>query len=138
MCVCSQANRSRATLSCDSSYYMCENKGADQLHISPAADKRLCFHNKDSTIPHLLNPKFKPLAIFSDVQPGLYGTWSENPEDRFSHDAAHTILGTLQENLSSYTYQCVQSQGLATVLKLVFTCRQVILSRHRRRDKVRI
>ena len=34
---------SRATLSCDSSYCILENKGADQLHGNYAADQCLCF-----------------------------------------------------------------------------------------------
>ena len=44
---------SRATLSCDSSYCICENKDADQLHGNREADQRLCFRYTDSTSPLL-------------------------------------------------------------------------------------
>ena len=53
VCVCSQASRSRATLSCDSSYCICENNDADQLRGNREADQRLCFRYTDSTIPLL-------------------------------------------------------------------------------------
>ena len=34
-------------------FYICKNKGADQLHSNRAADQRLCFRFIDSTIPLL-------------------------------------------------------------------------------------
>ena len=44
---------SRATLSCYSSYCICENKDTDQLRGNSQADQRLCFRYTDSTIPLL-------------------------------------------------------------------------------------
>ena len=40
-------------------FYICENKGADQLCGNHPADQRLCFHFINGTIPLLLNPKFQ-------------------------------------------------------------------------------
>ena len=54
---------SRATLSCDSSYCICENKGADQLRGNLKADQRLCFRYIDSTIPLLPKPEISSPAI---------------------------------------------------------------------------
>ena len=63
--VIGKAQFRRAMLSCDSSCYLCRNKGTDQLRCYHAADQRLCFHYIDSKIP-------------------LLQTWSETPKSRFS------------------------------------------------------
>ena len=34
-------------------FYICENKDADQIRSNCEADQRLCFHYTDSTIPLL-------------------------------------------------------------------------------------
>ena len=52
--------------------YICENKGADQLHGNREADQRLCFRYTDSTIPLLLKSEissFKPASVLC-VGPG--------------------------------------------------------------------
>ena len=67
-----------------------ENKDADQLRVNREADQRLCFCYTDGTIPLL--PKYEISSLQTStvaVQPGLCGTWSENSEDRFSHNEAH-------------------------------------------------
>ena len=57
-------------------FYICENKGADQLRGSHAADQRLCFRYIDSTIPQLLKSEISSLWPSSVVvKPGLCGTW---------------------------------------------------------------
>ena len=43
-------------------FYICENKGADQLLDNCKADQHLCFRYKDGAIMR----KFKPLAMFYD------------------------------------------------------------------------
>ena len=48
-------------------FCICENKDADQLRSDCAADQRLCFRYRDSTIPLL--PKIrnsKSLAVLCD------------------------------------------------------------------------
>ena len=46
-------------------FYICENKDADQLRGDSEADQRLCFRYLDSTIPLLSKSEiFKHLAIF--------------------------------------------------------------------------
>ena len=65
-------------------FCICENKDADQLRSSCAADQRLCFPYTDSIIPLL--PKFEISSLYpSSVtsQPGLCGTWSETPKTGF-------------------------------------------------------
>ena len=57
--------------------HVCENKGADQLHVKRAANLSAI----DSTIPLLPNPKFQASSCVSD----LVG----NPEDRFSQDTIY-------------------------------------------------
>ena len=67
---------SRATLSCDSSYCICENKITDQL--------RPFFCYTDSTIPLFPKSEFSSLWPSSvAVQPGLCQTWSETPKTDF-------------------------------------------------------
>ena len=60
-----------------------------QRRSNREADQRLCFRNKVRTI-HLL-PKFEISSLFLSSmaeQPGLCWSWSETPNDRFSHDEA--------------------------------------------------
>ena len=46
-------------------FYVCQNKDADQLCGHREADQRLCFRYIDSTIPLLSKSEiFKPLAMF--------------------------------------------------------------------------
>ena len=52
---------SRATLSCDSSYCICENKDTDQLRGHREADQHLCFCYIDSTIPLLSKSEISSL-----------------------------------------------------------------------------
>ena len=40
-------------------YFICENKGADQLRGNREADQRLYFRYMDSTNLYFLNPKFQ-------------------------------------------------------------------------------
>ena len=61
-----------------------ENKDADQLHTA----QRLYFRYICSTNPLLPKSEISSLWIsFVAVQTGLCLTWSETPEDRFSHGA---------------------------------------------------
>ena len=62
-------------------FCICENKGADQLHGNRAADQRFCFPFIDSTIPLLLNPKFRVLWLY--CEPRLCRTLSETPKTGF-------------------------------------------------------
>ena len=59
-----------------------ENKDLDNL----AADQRLCFHFIDSTTPIL---PISSLWSFCGCTERFVLDLVENPEDRFSHDAAH-------------------------------------------------
>ena len=76
---------SRATLSCDSSYCICENKDEDdKLRGNRAADQHLCFCYIDSTILLLSKSEIsnrKPSS--EDVQLGLCQTWSETLKTGF-------------------------------------------------------
>ena len=65
-------------------FYICQNKGADQLHGYRAADQRLCFSFIDSTIPLLPKSEISSLQPSSvAVQPGLCWTWSETRKTCF-------------------------------------------------------
>ena len=66
-------------------FCLCENKGADQLRSNCEADQRLCFRCTDSTTPR----NFKLLAIFYSCTAWFVSDLVGNPEDRFSHVAAH-------------------------------------------------
>ena len=81
---------SQATLSCDSSYCICENKDTDQLYGNLEADQRLCFRYTDSAIPLLPNFRnFKSLTILCGCPACFLSDQVRNPEDRFSHNEAH-------------------------------------------------
>ena len=65
-------------------FFLCENKGADQLRSNCEADRCLCFHYKDSTIPLLPISEissFKPSSV--SAHDGLCQTWSETPKSGF-------------------------------------------------------
>ena len=71
-------------------FCLCENKDAAQLRGNREADQRLRFRYTDSTIPLLPKSEISSLYLSSvAAQPGLCPTWSETPEDRFSHNEAH-------------------------------------------------
>ena len=56
-------------------FYICENKDADQLRGECEADQCLCFRYIDSTILLLSNSEISSLLPFSvAVQPGLCQT----------------------------------------------------------------
>ena len=58
----------------NSAFCICENKVADQLRSSFAADHRLCFRNIDSIIPLLPKSENSSLNLsFVDVQPVFVG-----------------------------------------------------------------
>ena len=74
-------------------FCICKNKDADQLRGNREADQRFSFRYKDSTIPLL--PKsddFRLLAIFFGSTAWFVSDLVGNPEDQFSHVAAHMVL----------------------------------------------
>ena len=58
-------------------FFICENKDADQLRGNREADQHLCFRKTDSAIPLYLNPKFQAsshlLGLYSLVCVGPGG-----------------------------------------------------------------
>ena len=71
-------------------FWLCENKGADQLRSNCEADQRLCFRHMDSTIPLLkYEISFKLLAIFCGCTYRFVSDLVRNPEDRFSRVMSH-------------------------------------------------
>ena len=74
-------------------FCICENKDADELCGDRTADQRLCFRYIDSTIPLLSKSKIfsLELAIFCCCRAWLVLDLDGNPEDQFSHVAAHII-----------------------------------------------
>ena len=67
-----------------SAFCICENKDADQLRSTCAADQRLCFRYMDSTIPLLSKAEISNLKPSSvAVQPGLCRTLLETPKTGF-------------------------------------------------------
>ena len=66
-------------------FYICENKDADQLRSNREADLRLCFRYTDSTIPLLSKSEISSIQPSSvAVQPGLCRPWSETRTFVFS------------------------------------------------------
>ena len=68
-------------------FCICENKDTDQLRSNCAADQRLCFRYKDSTIPLFS----KTLAIFCGCTARFMSELVQNPEDGFPHDKAQIV-----------------------------------------------
>ena len=62
-----------------SAFSICENKDAVHLRSDCAADQRLCFCYKDSTIPPLLKFEISSMT----VQPCLCRTWSKTQKTGF-------------------------------------------------------
>ena len=65
-------------------FYLCENKGADQLRSNCEADQRLCFRYMDSTLSLLIKSEISSFyAASGTVHVGLCQTWSETPKTGF-------------------------------------------------------
>ena len=74
-------------------FFICENKGADQLCGNREADQRLCFRYTDSTIPLLSKSEISSLKASSVVvQPGLCQTWSDTPKTNFLMTRSQLLL----------------------------------------------
>ena len=77
-------------------FWLCENKGADQLRSNCEADQRLCFRYTDSNIHFLLKSEISNfLPASATVQAGLCRSWSELPK-----------AGFLASRLIYYKYKC--------------------------------
>ena len=72
-------------------FCICENKGTEQLYSNCAADQRLCLRYLIVKYLYSIIPNFKPLAIFCGCTARFVSDLVGNPEDRFSHDAAHIL-----------------------------------------------
>ena len=72
-------------------FCICKNKDADQLGGNREVDQRLCFciYAKST---YFLNLNFKSLAIFCGCTARFVSDLVENPEDRFSHNAAQLCV----------------------------------------------
>ena len=68
---------------------ICENKDADQLRGNREADQRLCFRYIDSTMSLL---PLSNLAFFCGCTARFVSDLVGNPDDRFSHVAAHLCI----------------------------------------------
>ena len=65
-------------------FFICKNKGADQLRSNRIADQCLCFRYKDSTISVLIQCEILSLLPFSvAAEPGLCGILLETPKTGF-------------------------------------------------------
>ena len=67
-------------------FCLCKNKGVDHLCSNCTTDQGLCFHNKDSTMPHLFSTyirNFKLLAFICDCTGCFVSEMARNPEDHF-------------------------------------------------------
>ena len=64
---------------------LCKNKGADQLRSNCETDQRFCFRYMDSTLPLLSKSEISSISCTDRFVLDLV----RNPEDRFSHVAAH-------------------------------------------------
>ena len=73
-------------------FCICENKGADQLHVNHAANQRLCFRYIESKVQSLYFRNLKALAIFCGCTVRFVSDLVGNPKDRFSRDADHFRL----------------------------------------------
>ena len=74
------------------SFCICENKDADQLRSYCAADQRLYFRYRDSTIPLLPKTEFSMLLTSSVVVTDQVG----NPEERGSNHFEYLYVLCIQ------------------------------------------
>ena len=71
-------------------FYLCENKGTDQLLSNFTADQHHSFCYLESAIPPLPLPKIsKFLTFFWDCTGRFVSDLVGNPEDRLSRSVAH-------------------------------------------------
>ena len=77
-------------------FFICENKDADQLRGNREADQRLCFRYTDSATHLLLKSHFLWLYSLVCVGPG------KKPDCWFSHEA---------DQLSQVMSNCLKDKG---------------------------
>ena len=74
------------------SYVICEQQRRRSACAYAQADQRLCFRCLDSVMSLVSVTKISNLMLASVAeQASLSLTWSETPEDTFSHDKAQVI-----------------------------------------------
>ena len=77
----------------NASYVICEQQRRRSACASAQSDQRLCFRYLDSVMSLVSVTKISSLMLASVAeQASLSLTWSETPEDAFSHDKAHLYL----------------------------------------------
>ena len=103
---------------------ICKNKDANQLRSNCAADQRLCFRNKDTTIPLLSKSEISSSVA---VQSGLCRTSSETPI-RFSHNEAHLKPHFKPNSFANNkgAYQPVLPRSL--ICAFVVSCLEIIVT----------
>ena len=90
-------------------FCICQDKGTDQLRDNQAADQGLCFSQKDSIIPLLLNLKFRASShILHGFTAWFVSGLVGNPGDSFSLDTAfivsfHFFSGTMADDLMDFS-----------------------------------
>ena len=81
------------------------NKGADQTTHPRSLISAFAVRCLDSVMSVVSVTKLSSLMLASVAeQVGLSLTWSETPEDRFSHDKAHLYLSFMTFSLSSVSF----------------------------------
>ena len=94
-------------------FFICENKDADQLRGYREADQRLCFRYTDSTIPLLPKSEFQASSHLLWLYNLVYDRPGCQPERWFSHDAAQMFPLSLVQLLTvAPTAQLVEHQTL--------------------------
>ena len=75
------------------SFVICEQQRCRSACASVQADQHLCFRCLDSVMSLVFVTKISSLMLVSVTeQASLSLTWSETPEDMFSHYKAHMKL----------------------------------------------
>ena len=80
-------------------FFICENKDADQLRGNREADQRLCFRYTDSTTPLLPQSHLLWLYSLVCVGPGKKpDCWFSHDADQMSHDMSNCLKDKGQKN----------------------------------------
>ena len=94
------------------------NKDADQPAHPRSLISVFVVHFLDSILPILGIPEISRVQLVSAAeQAGLSLTWSQTPEDRFSHDRAHVFCGdtcTLIKRTATQAKQLQLKNNLGT------------------------
>ena len=100
------------------------NKDANQPAHRRSLISAFVIRCLDSIMSLVSVTKISSLMLASVAeQASLSATWSETPEDTFSHDEAHILIHSTRSSVFDWTYHRNQKNGTPKIFAIIRTSR---------------